>query len=239
MRPLLIVAAVLALAPPAAATAAPSPTRDAPIVVGDKAISLGALEARTRQARPWHLDRDLSRAAAAAGLIAEAQIAAEARRRGIRVRGRSASALERRVALAIGERARGAKRFVARFRAYQRRWDAVTRCTPYWSVADPCAPEKTFADCLWFGPGDICAATPDPPARPFWGVTLWAEAYGIRPDRSGPLARRLRARIRRVDGLRARLGEILVEGDVIAFAEDEGASELVAREAYRLWRSYR
>lgn len=234
----LAVSLAAAPASPAAAAPAPAPTSAAPIVVGTQTVSKGALEARAAQIRKTQFDPALSRALAAESLSYEAALRGELRRRGVPVRGRGALALERAAGRLIGGSSEDARAFVARFRAFQERWHAATRCTPGWAIAPPClAGDTDRLPCVWAGAADVCAVTPAAPERPYWVVFIIPERFGGDSDESDPVERALRRRIARVPGLRARIAEIRNEGSITVSVEDERAAEILTREAFLLQRA--
>ena len=67
-------------------------------------------------------------------------------------------------------------------------------------------------------------------------VAVIPERFGVPMDENARLLRRIRATIKRVPGLRRRLGEILNEGEITIFALDERAAERVALELFLLQR---
>jgi hypothetical protein len=240
VRRLLSISCLL-LAVLAGSAEAREPTARAPIVVGPDVISLGALDARSKQARETFADPEVSRQAAAGSLISEAVLAQEARRRRVPLRGLSDFGSEAAVGRAIAGRVRGAQSFVARFRAFERRWHATVRCTPRWSITVPCRTPEELGEitCLWTGAADLCTTPPAPGQDRFWSVGLSPERFGLTSEDGAGVLRPLRRRIARIPGLRARLGEFVDEGEVTVFAKDERAAELVAREAFLLQRTLR
>jgi hypothetical protein len=226
---LLALLAVLVHVPPAAAA---EPSRAWPVVVGDAAISLGRLEELTSVLQQVMVDRDISRQSALATLVHAEKLRLELRRRRIPLRGRTDDALEVAASRAIAGRVGDARAFMRRFAAFEQRWRASVRCSPYWSITGECTGQPP--ECLWAGATEVCALTPDPPEKPFWLVSLWPPRFGESEEDSYVLERRLRRRLRNVSALRGRLGEILNEGEISVFALDEGAAALVAREAHLL-----
>ena len=216
--------AVLAAAAPAPAR---EPTRAHPIVVGERAVALRDLERVARSLLPVLVDPEIARGQAAGQLIDRAWRRAEAARRGLR------SSSELAVAKGVAAGTRDPLALARRFEAYDRRWSAVTRCTPRWSLGPPCV--ATPLPCVWAGASDVCtvAEPPDPAERPYWSVQLVPADFGLYED-GVDLTRRIAKRIAAVPGLRRRLGEILNEGEVSIFALSRRDAWLVAREAMAL-----
>lgn len=230
-----LVASFVGVAAPVAH--AVEPTQEHPIVVADERISRGALEDATRRFQSVLADREISRGTAASTLIFRAMLRNEARRRDLNVRRPEAEWLDPTVARAIA--AAGPAEplaFVRRFRAFEVRWVAQVRCTPYWSVDGYCKGQP--ADCVWVGAPELCGPhQPPAPEKPFWIVSLWPPSFGADEEASYPLERAIRRRVARVPGLRARLGEFVNEGEISISALDERAAAILAREAYRLAQS--
>ena len=81
-----IALALLSIGIVAPAASGAEPTQDAPIVVGDRTISRGALEDLTRRYQGTLIDRGMSRETAAGALIHREMLRGEARRRRLSVR---------------------------------------------------------------------------------------------------------------------------------------------------------
>jgi hypothetical protein len=234
LRSVPIAALLLLFAAPVALAA--EPTQERPIVVGDQGVSRGALEDATKRYQGVLIDREISRQTAAGALIFRAVLRGEARRRDLQVRRPERDWLQPTVARAIAAGGGDSVAFVRRFRAFEKRWRTAARCSAYWNVVPACRGETS--ECVWTGAADLCGPhRPDPPAKPFWSLSIWPPSFGTDEERSYPLERALRRRLARIPALRGRMGEILNEGEISVFALDAGAAAIVAREAYRLAQS--